>query len=401
MPTSTAENAVDQEVLPSVGRALRTLRRLASTFGTRYPDDCTVEDVYPLRTAQFGEPEGGNTEWTTGFYPGMLWLAGELSDDPTWHDEAQTHVASFADRMARRVHIDHHDLGFLYSLACVPAWRYRGDETAKEAALAAADHLMTRFLPAAGIIQSWGDLSDPTQQGRAIIDSLLNMPLLYWAAETTGDQRYHEAAASHARAMRDHIIREDGSTFHTFFWDVSSGDPLHGSTAQGYSDGSCWARGQAWAVYGFVLNHLHTGDPSLLEAAVRVADYFLSHLPADKVPYWDLIFKDGDGQERDSSAAAITVCGLDEIARLTGDSRYAEAADAILDSLRTSYSTDAEGPATCLIRHGVYYKAGGRGVDEGNLWGDYFYLEALQRRLRPDWTSYWHPHQSSLVGSKA
>lgn len=392
MSTTSAERAVDHTYQAAKDEALSTLRRLLSTFGTRYPDDCTNDDVYPPRAAQFGEPEGGNTEWTTGFYPGMLWLAGELSGDPAWHDHAQTHVDSFADRMARRVHIDHHDLGFLYSLACVPAWRYRQDPTAKAAALAAASHLMTRFLPAAGIIQSWGDLSDVTQQGRAIIDSLMNMPLLFWATEITGDSRYRQAATSHARAMRERIFREDDSTFHTFFWDVSTGHPLHGSTAQGYSDSSCWTRGQAWAIYGFALNHLHTGDPDLLDAAVRAADYFLTHLPKDTVPYWDLIFDEADGQERDSSAAAIAVCGLFEIARATGEARYQNAAETILRSL-DDYSTHGQEPATCLLRHGVYYKAGGRGVDEGNLWGDYFYLEALLRRRRPDWVSYWHPGQ--------
>nr|WP_255622650.1 glycoside hydrolase family 88 protein [Tessaracoccus sp. OS52] len=348
-----------------------------------------------MRAAQFGEPEGGNTEWTTGFYPGMLWLAGELTHDDAWHDAAQAHVASFVDRMERRVHIDHHDLGFLYSLACIPAWRHRGDQSARDAALAAADHLMTRLLPAAGIIQSWGDLSDVAQQGRAIIDSLMNMPLLYWASEVTGQPRYADVAAAHARALRDHIVREDGSTFHTFHWDVATGEPLHGSTAQGFADNSCWARGQAWAIYGFALNHLHTGDASLLATAVRAADYFLAHLPADDVAYWDLVFGDGDDEERDSSAAAIAVCGLVEIAKATGEERYRQAADRILDSLIESYSTHDTEPATCLLRHGVYFKAGGRGVDEGNLWGDYFYLEALQRRDDPQWVSYWHPGQST------
>ncbi|SDL80394.1 glycoside hydrolase family 88 protein [Tessaracoccus oleiagri] len=398
MPKQATETIDPLSRQRAAGDALATLRRLVETFGTRYPDDCTVDDRYPLREAQFGEPEGGNTEWTTSFYPGMLWLAGEMTGDAWWHDEAQRHVASFADRMARRVHIDHHDLGFLYSLACVPAWRHRADAVARAAAIAAADHLMTRLLPAAGIIQSWGDLSDESQQGRAIIDSLMNMPLLHWASEATGDARYREAATRHARAMRDHIMREDGSTFHTFYWDVRTGEPLRGATAQGYSDNSCWARGQAWAVYGFVLNHLHTGEPGLLEAAVRAADYFLDHLPADLVPYWDLIFTDGSGQERDSSAGAIAVCGLLEIAAATGEERYREAAHSILDSLATSYSTRGEAPATCLLRHGVYFKAGGRGVDEGNLWGDYYYLEALLRRQDPAWTSYWHPGQAPMEG---
>lgn len=381
--------------------ALTTLTALEAQFGTRYPEDCTVEDVYPLRKAQFGEPEGGNTEWTTSFYPGMLWLAGELTGDEAWYDKAMAHVPSFVDRIDRKVHVDHHDLGFLYSLTCVPAWRHRRDQEARRAALAAADHLLTRHLPSAGIIQAWGDLDDPSQHGRAIIDSLMNLPLLHWAARTTGDDRPAEIARIHALHLAEHIIRPDGSTFHTFWWDPTTGRPLRGSTHQGYRDDSCWARGQAWGIYGFILNHHHTGEEALLEASRRCADYFLSHLPDDLVPYWDLAFTADDGQERDSSAGAIAACGLVELARVTGEARYQEAADALVDALATHCSTHGEPPATCLLRHGVYYKAGGMGVDEGNLWGDYFYLEALLRRERPDWVSYWQPTPTTDEGTAA
>lgn len=384
-PSVNTETAIDD--------ALLTLERLTATFGLRYPDDCTSGDVYPLRAAQFGEPEGGNTEWTTGFYPGMQWLAGLLRERTVWHDRAQAHVPSFVDRVKRRVHVNHHDLGFLYSLACVPAWRYRRDETARAAALEAAELLLSRQLPVVGIIQSWGDLSDPEQQGRAIIDSLMNMPLLFWATEQTGDQRFAEAAQKHVEALCAHIVRPDGSTFHTFHWDPATGKPLYGSTAQGYDDTSCWARGQAWAVYGFALNYLHTGDQALLQASRRAAEYFLEHLPQDRVPFWDLIFNEGSGEERDTSAGAIAVCGLMELAALTGEARFSEAADTMLDSMIASYSTANDPNATCLLREGVYFKAGGRGVAEGNLWGDYFYLEALQRRREPSWVSYWQPQQ--------
>lgn len=391
MPTRTDVVAITDSTRIGVASALATLQRLSEFFGLRYPADCTVGDVYPPRKAQFGEPEGGNTEWTTGFYPGMLWLAGELSGESFWHDRAQAHVASFVDRVQRRVHVNHHDLGFLYTLSCTPAWRYRRDESAKQAALDAASLLLDRRLPAAGIIQSWGDLSDPELRGRAIIDSLMNMPLLYEASELTGDPSFARAASTHAGALARHIVRTDGSTFHTFHWDPVTGEPLRGSTAQGYSDTSCWARGQAWAIYGFTLNYVHTEHRTMLDTAIAAAEYFLSHLPADRVPYWDLVFGDADGEERDSSAGAIAVGGLVLLARLTGEERYQNEADAILDSLVASYATSGDDAATCLLRHGVYFKGGGNGVDEGNLWGDYFYLEALQRRANPDWMSYWEP----------
>ncbi len=376
---------------PAVDSALTTLQQLDDQFGTRYPDDVTVDGVYPLREAQFGEPEGGNTEWTTGFVPGMFWVAGDLTGDEKWYDAGRRHLPSFIDRIDRLVHVNHHDVGFLYSLSCVPAWRHDKDERARDAALAAADQLMHRVLPKVGIIQSWGELDDPAQAGRAIIDSLMNMPLLYWATEVTGDKGYAEAARRHATLLGTSIVRDDDTTHHTFHWDPETGIPLHGTTAQGHSDTSTWARGQAWGIYGFTLNHLHTGDPELLAVAERCARRFLDLLPDDNVPFWDMIFTDGSDEPRDSSAGAIAVCGLNDLAAITGTTAYQEAADNILDSLEANYATTAQGPENCLLLHGVYAKHGGRGIDEGNLWGDYYYMEALQRRHDPSWLSYSHP----------
>ncbi|BCJ45901.1 glycosyl hydrolase [Actinoplanes ianthinogenes] len=336
-------------------------------FGDEYPDDTTVGDRYPMRA--------GNVGWTTSFWPGMLWLAYDLTGDEKYLTAASGHVGSFAARVDGRVDVDTHDLGFLYTLSCVTAVRRTGNPVAKRAALAAADHLMSRVLHPAGIIQAWGDLRDPAQRGRTIIDSLMNTPLLFWAAEETGEHRYAETAWRHAAQLRDHILRPDGSTYHTFYWDPVSGEPLRGETEQGHADESCWARGQAWGVYGFLLNHRHTGDESFLTAARRCADYFRAHLPADGVPYWDLSLT---GVERDSSAAAIAACGLWELGER-------DAAGRILGSLISDYLSGGN----ALLRHGVYDKPKGVGVDEGTLWGDYFYLEALTRVTRPGWTHPW------------
>jgi unsaturated chondroitin disaccharide hydrolase len=323
----------------------------------------------------------------------MLWLAHDLTGDERYLRAALSHVDSFAIRVARGIDLDTHDLGFLYTLSCVVPARRTGDRWARDAALAAADHLMSRVLEPAGIIQAWGDLRDPRQRGRTIIDSLMNTPLLFWAGRTTGDGRYAAAARRHAAQLREHILRPDGTTFHTFYWDPETGAPLRGETEQGHADDSCWARGQAWGIYGFTLNHRHTGDPALLAAAQTCADHFLAHLPADHVAYWDLVFTDGSDEERDSSAAAIAACGLAELAGAVADpvraDGYREAAARILRSLVDGYST-AEHPASnALIRHGVYDKPKGVGVDEGTLWGDYFYLEALTRATVPGWTSPW------------
>jgi unsaturated chondroitin disaccharide hydrolase len=188
-------------------------------------------------------------------------------------------------------------------------------------------------------------------------------------------------------------VRPDDTTFHTFYFDPETGAARFGKTAQGAGDDSCWARGQAWAMYGFTLNYAGTRDEALLQTARRVSDYFLAHLPADKVAYWDLIYRDGSSEERDSSAAAIAVCGLMELSRKLperdGRTHYRDAAIEVLASLYENYSTRNAPESNALLLHGVYSKPGGVGVDEGNLWGDYFYLEALTRLARPDWKPYW------------
>ncbi|MFI5896320.1 glycoside hydrolase family 88 protein [Actinoplanes sp. NPDC051513] len=361
-PTPDAE-----AVAAAVAAALRTIDANLAAFGDRYPGDTTIRGRY--------RPRDGNVGWTTSFWPGVLWLASSLTGEARYSDAAAAHVPSFASRIAGKVDVDTHDLGFLYTLSCVVPWERLGDQVARAAAVDAAAHLVTRVLPAAGIIQAWGDLGDPRQQGRTIIDSLMNTPLLFWAG-------YSDIAQRHVAQLRDHILRPDDTTFHTFYWDPATGAPLRGETEQGDSDESCWARGQAWGIYGFALNHRHTGDPTFLAAARRCADRFLAHLPADGVPYWDLVFGDGSGEERDSSAAAIAVCGLLEL----GDPRYREAALRILGSLMDDYADPA---SDALLAHGVYDKPKGVGVDEGNLWGDYFYLEALTRVTLPDWNDPW------------
>lgn len=377
--------AIADQTGTAVSAALRTIDANIAEFGDRYPDDTTVDDRY--------RPRPANTGWTTSFWPGMLWLAHDLTGDETYRKAATGHVRSFVERVDREIDLDTHDLGFLYTLSCVTAWRRNRDPEAKRAALSAADHLMRRVLPSAGIIQAWGDLADPRQQGRTIVDSLMNTPLLFWASRTSGDPRYAAAARRHTAQLRDHILRPDDTTYHTFYWDPVTGAPLRGETEQGSADESCWARGQAWGIYGFTLNHQYTGDPTLLRAAIRCADYFLAHLPPDGVAYWDLIFTSAAAQEeRDSSAAAIAVNGLLELAAFVPSSladQYRAAAGRILRSLIDDYSTLGNPGSNALLLHGVYDKPKAVGVDEGNLWGDYFYLEALARVTRPGWTHPW------------
>lgn len=375
-------------------RALQTILANVNQFGLEYPGDTTVGGFYQLRAYDSQYPVGSNYGWTTSFWPGELWAAYQMTEDSQYRQHALSQVESFGQRIANRVDLHTHDLGFLYTLSCViPA--VLSPETpegkrGRDAALEAAERLMDRYLPAAGVIQAWGDLTDETQRGRVIIDSLMNMPLLFWAGEATGDPRFAAAATTHIEALQQNIVRGDDTTFHTFHFDPHTGDARYGSTQQGYADDSCWARGQAWGILGFALAYKRLGDDRLRETAKRVAEYYLQHLPSDLVPYWDMVFTDGDDQPRDSSAAAIAACGLLELADILPDKAetYRGLAAATAVSLARNYAPDIA-DSNALLLHSVYSIPGGDGIDEGCLWGDYFYMELLTRLKISDWVPYW------------
>lgn len=369
------ERALDQ--------AVGVIRRNIPTFRTSYPAPASVDNVYPAID---------NTQWTSSFWTGMLWLAWERTGEAIFRDTAQGQLPDYRKRLDQRIATDHHDLGFLYTLSSVAAWRLTGDTAARAAALKAATLLLNRYYEKAGIIQAWGDLNDPAQRGRIIIDCAMNLPLLYWASEETGNPYYREAAERHIGRANEYLIRSDWSSYHTYYFDVATGAPLRGVTSQGYSDDSCWARGQAWGILGNALSARYLPDASLPEAARGLARYFLNRLPTDLVAYWDLVFTEGD-EERDSSAAAIAACGLLELAArlpVSDEDRrpFENAALRILKSLAEGYTSASTPKSNGILLHAVYSKPGRGGVDECNIWGDYFYVEALTRVLR-SWRPYW------------
>lgn len=334
-----------------------------------------------------------NDYWTSSFWLGMLFLAKERSQGNEFDEIIATQVKSFEDRLANNVGLDTHDIGFLYTLSAVADYKVNKNLSSMHTAVRAADALMSRYNEKAGIIQAWGNLLDEKENGRMIIDCLMNLPLLYFASNMTGDSRYREAAYRHAKQTQKYIIRDNATTYHTYFFDRESGEGVRGETAQGYSHDSCWARGQAWGIYGFTLSYIHTGDYSFLESAEKVADYFLEQLPSDSVVYWDLEFNDGSNEERDSSAAAIAACGLLELAKQLPQSNpkkdiYEKKAIEIIHSLSANYTTKEISHANGLLKEGVYDKNSNKGVNESTIWGDYFYFESLVRLAR-SWYMYW------------
>ena len=347
-----------------------------------------------------------NVDWTTGFWTGEIWLAYEyvLENKELFEDgaaeklkkAAEVQMDSFLYRIDNKIEVEHHDMGFLYSPSCVAGYKLIGSQVGKEAAVKAADQLLTRYHPVGEFLQAWGPMDAP-ENYRLIIDCLNNLPLLYWASSVTGDNKYRDIAEKHIHTAISNVIRDDYSTWHTFFFDMETGKPDHGATCQGYRDGSAWARGQAWGVYGLATAYKYTKREEYIPLFQKVTEYFLNHLPKDLVPFWDLEFTDGDSQPRDSSSASIAACGMLEMSRYLPKedaAYYITIAKKIMNSVYDNYAVKDQAQSNGLVLHSTYSNhspyntCNHYGVDECNIWGDYFYMEALTR-LQKDWNQYW------------
>ncbi|MDM0474806.1 glycoside hydrolase family 88 protein [Clostridium perfringens] len=371
------------EVKNAIDLVIKQIDANMEYFKEKFPSSATKNNQYGIIE---------NIEWTDGFWTGLLWLAYEYTGDEKYRELADKNVASFKNRVEKDIELDHHDLGFLYSLATVSGYKLTGSEDAREASIKAANKLISRYQEKGEFIQAWGELGSKDHY-RFIIDCLLNIPLLYWASDETGDAKYRNIANKHFVTSCNNVIRDDASAFHTFYMDNETGKPLRGVTRQGYSDDSAWARGQAWGVYGIPLNYRYTRNESCFNLYEGMTNYFLNRLPKDNVCYWDLIFNDGDDHSKDSSAAAIAVCGMHEMNKYLPEvdenkEVYKYAMHNILRSLIENYINPEIEPGKPVLLHGVYSWHSGKGVDEGNIWGDYFFLEALIRFYK-DWNLYW------------
>ena len=371
------------EVKAAIDLAMEQLRVNMAYFKDEFPTPATFDNLYPKMD---------NTEWTNGFWTGELWLGYEYTNEEAMKQLAQANDRSFLDRVEKRIELDHHDLGFLYTPSCMAEYKLLHTPEARKAAILAADKLIERYQEVGGFIQAWGELGKP-EHYRLIIDCLLNIQLLFWASEQTGDPKYAQMATQHFYTSANNVIRDDASAFHTFYFDPKTGEPLKGVTRQGYSDDSAWARGQAWGIYGIPLTYRFVKDEDCFGLFKGMTNYFLNRLPKDHVSYWDLIFGDGSGHSRDSSATATAVCGMHEMLKHLPEVdrdklTYKYAMHAMLRSLIDNYANREIKPGRPLLLHGVYSWHPGKGVDEGNIWGDYYYLEALIRFYK-DWELYW------------
>lgn len=342
-------------------------------------------DRYPhVSTDNWYEGEE-NVLWTSSFYPGMCYLAYEITGDKKFLKHSEDYLDSFQERLENRKHISH-DLGFLYTLSCVADYKLTGNKRAEEIAKKAAEMLAERYNEKGHYIQAWEEMGVGYPNVKIIIDTMLNLPLLYWS----GSEKNREIARNHAEIASKTLIRPDYSSYHTYLMRPETGEAVCGKTHQGYQDESTWARGQAWAVYGFALSYAYTKEPHFLEVAERTAEVFLQNLPKDLVAYWDFTFTDENPDIRDTSAAAIFACGLLELCRYSKPElaeKYQDMAEQIVLSLTENYTTKGLEKTNGVLREGVYHR--NDGARECVIWGDYFYMEALVRLLKNDWKMYW------------
>ncbi|HVG57126.1 MAG TPA: glycoside hydrolase family 88 protein [Hyalangium sp.] len=321
-------------------------------------------------------------DWTQGFFPGLLWLMYEQTGDSTWRDRAEAWTRSLE---VQKTNTESHDLGFKMFPSYGHAYRLTGDPYYRDVLLIAASSLAKRFDPTVGTINCC-DWNSPDWEVPLVVDTMVNLELLFWGAENGGDPAWREMALSHAMRTLKDMVRPDGGTYHVVDYD-RAGNIRSRETFQGYADESTWARGQAWAIYGYTLAYRFTRDERMLEAAQKVTDYYLDRLPPDFVPYWDFQAPPGQ-QEKDSSAAAAVASALLELNTFVTDpivaQRYREAAFQMLDSL-SSPAYLAEGtPSPGILLHGVAFnrnpiKPTGDAIDKSLIYGDYYFVEALMR----------------------
>ncbi len=362
---------VDEAWNKSTGKIRRTSERIGASF-----PHLSIDGRYDDETIDW---------WTNGFWPGLLWVAYRENGD-----ESLRRIAEECEAKMDKAFLDfyglHHDVGFMWLLSAVADFRITGNPDSRRRGLLAANLLAGRFNHAGRYIRAWND----DKVGWAIIDSLMNIPLLHWASEETGDPRFSQIARLHADKLLEHFVRPDGSVHHIVEFDPETGEFVQAFGGQGYALGSAWSRGQAWAIHGFVLSYNHTKERRYLDAARRVGHFFIASLPDDSVPPCDFRCPNDGLWIKDATAGSCAASAFLDIAAALPEldgALFRRAAEKMLRSLYENcgaWDSDEEG----ILTKGTmaYHQERGRNVPI--IYGDYFFVEALAK-LRGETRSMW------------
>ncbi len=360
---------------------LPDMQRQPSTWSVATDGDYTKwdEDFFAI----------GN--WTNGFFAGMGVLAWQRCGDDFFLKQLEALEPLFQAKLeGENAKNTMHDLGFLYSPYAVALFKKTGDTRWRDLALKAADTLAGRFIENGGYFRAWGrmDETGTDYDGLAIIDCLMNMPLLHWASEETGNPRYHDLAVRHTDTTLENFVRNDWSVYHAFRFDLETGKPARPDNYCGYHPESHWARGTTWAMYGFALAYRHTGDLQYLHASQNITRKFISYLDEEMIPVWDFRLSPESVLLRDSSAAAIAACAIQELEDMeAADAEMIGVKHQLIDRMLSPDYFNADPAVRGFLKHGEI----GDGADEARhfyrarnaytSWGDYYLMEALGREL--------------------
>lgn len=337
---------------------------------------------YPMYTARGRWRHGGEawTHWCEGFLPGMLWIiaahAPEDTDRGWWREQAIRYSQPLE---MRRFDREVHDLGFIFMSSYYRWHQLEPDPKLASVLVEAGRTMALRFREKGGYLRSF------VSEDSLFIDIMMNVGIIFWAGRDAGDAKLMDIGTRHALTTRRTLVRGDGSTAHEGLFDVETGAFLRQSSQQGWRGDSCWSRGLAWALYGFATTYQYARDPRFLETAQACARFYIEQTPADGVPPWDYDAPLETRALRDTSAAAIAASGLFALARLVPDHiqgrRYEATARHILSTLSAHYLGESDPQWEGILKGGVYHLHKNLGVDESLMWGEYFFLEALDQAL--------------------
>lgn len=338
----------------------------------------------PGRTATYTDhgawvldSDGWAPSWTGGFFAGLLWLVSDWFDDPWWVDQARSYTRLLEPRKDDR---GTHDIGFLLEPSFGRWFAADGDPRAREVLVTGGRTMAGRLQPAGGYLSTW------IGPGSTFVDIMMNVGIIFQAAELSGDAELAAVARRHCETTRRYLVRGDGSTAHEGWFDVETGEFQRTATHQGWRSDSSWARGQAWAVYGFAEAYRHTGDAEFLSTARAVADYYIIHTDETGIPPNDWT-DPHPALPWEASAACIAAPGMlalgDHCAAIGDDAaadHYRGYGMRIVQSLCSTRFLAIDTPGwEGIIRHATYHGRNGIGVDESVMWGDYYFVEALHR----------------------
>lgn len=324
-----------------------------------------------------------DSDWTSGFYPGCLWLTYELTQNELWKREASLYTEKLLNQQYNN---RDHDIGFKIMSSFGNGFRLTKDPAFHEVIIQSARTLTSRFDKKVACIKSWDHYKDKWQYP-VIIDNLINLELLFLASRLSGDPVYYNVAVQHANKTLENHMRPDGSCFHVVDYNPSTGEVIKKCTHQGYSDSSSWTRGQAWALYGFTMIYRETHNVKFLKQAEKTAEYILNHpsLAKDIIPKWDLEAANLQEQPKDVSAAAVIASALYELAGYSAENntKYCKYADTIIQELSTdSYLIDQDDSKGFLLNHSTGNFPKNDEIDKPLIYADYYFLEALNRKFK-------------------